>query len=134
MFHFPSKNRFFINDSFNGIVFNTLTIFSLVLPSPYGFFKLLSDGRNVELRALVIARRIPAFLHGATSITFFARTLPRWRSPMLTTGNLNDGASINPLEEFPTMTSADLNNDKYRNCPREANTLPFSGDRKSTRL
>ena len=36
------------------------------------------------------------------SITEDARKRPRWRSPIFTVGVPKEGASINPLEEFPT--------------------------------
>ena len=63
-----------------------------------------SEARKREEIARLIPSRIAAREHG-TSITFAARTRPRCRSPIFTTGSRKEGASVNPLEEFPTMTA-----------------------------
>src|ERR1700733_16036382 len=84
-----------------------------------------SDTLNRDDVARRRPRRIAASVHG-TSITLAARTRPRWRSPMLTTGRRKEGASVKPLEEFPIITEKCARQLRYRRWPKWATHLNLS--------
>ena len=98
----------------------TFLIRSLACPSryrAYGFRIFCSEVRNRGDSAFKIPLLIASCAHG-TSITFCARTRPSCRSPTLTTGNRNDGASVSPLDELPTITETCFRQLRYLRCPR----------------
>ena len=59
------------------------------------------------------------------STTESAFSLPFCRSPTLTVGVLKQGASVIPLEEFPTTKSTCFSADKYLKDPRDLNAIEF---------
>src|SRR5258706_15991619 len=111
-----SWKRFVMNAWSSATAASVDAIRSEAWPSPYGLRKPPSDARNAGVSARPMPSKI-APRSAVTSITFSARNRPFWRSPIFTTGNSNDGASIIPLEELPTITDASFIRLKYASDP-----------------
>ena len=94
---------------------------SVVEPFPYGLL--------IFLNSLLVTASNESTIdsaRGDTCITLSAATLPFCRSPILTVGMPNEGASIIPLDEFPTTAAVYCIKDRYLNCPRLLKAMALS--------